>query len=552
MKTWIRAAACSAAVFLCADIGHAQTSPQTSPLIIDQGRADRSPPTAPVQPSASVAGGSVAAAAAIEPFVLREVRVEGASAPASLIGAASRDYIGRTVDAAAVNRIADAVAAAYARADVALYTVLIPRQTFADGVLRLVVVEGYVERVDIQLDDPDADASAARAYAARLTQERPLRRSTLDRYLTLIRDLPGVKAEARVLQGQKPGAVQLALSLRRKRFEFGVGVNNRGTPILGRTQLQADFQINGLFRQGESTRLSLGAPTDFERFRYLALAHVEPIGRDGATLQASFARLSTRPELAGLPIKGKATMAGVQLAYPWIRGPRRSLFVSGGFDGLNSENAVFGYRFSNERIRAFRVASAFSMASERQAISASLTLSKGVDLFGAETTMPAASEVGFLKGNAQLGLNRTFGKTWIGRLAGGAQWTWDRLPPSEQYAAGGAQFGRAFSSATLLGDRGLAGSAEMAWRPAAALPKQLAGSEAYAFVDGARVWSTARPSLQDQSAGLSSTGGGVRLAIMGKAVLELEAAKGLSRSVAQSLAPGARPWRLSITARSLL
>jgi hemolysin activation/secretion protein len=172
--------ATAAVTLLCLGAASAAVA-QTGPLIIDQGRADRSPPApAPRKPSPSGGQAVNAAPRDIQPFVLTSVRLEGATVPAGLVGPVFHGFIGRRMDAAALTELTQATAAAYARGKVALYTILLPNQTFEGGVVRLRVVEGYIAHVTVK----DAGGAAreiglVRRIAAPVLREHPLSPATL-------------------------------------------------------------------------------------------------------------------------------------------------------------------------------------------------------------------------------------------------------------------------------------------------------------------------------------------------------------------------------------
>lgn len=515
----------------------------TGPLIIDQARPDRAPVTVePEPPSPSGSGRVEAAPAAFTPFILRQVRVQGSTIAPEAVGEASRPFVGKTVDAADLRKIAEAIGEAYARSDIALYTIQLPRQTFEGGVLTVVVIEGHVSDVQVT-SQSSRDLRLTQAYAERLKSPGPLRRSTLQRYVSLMRDIPGSTVDVQLLQAGPPGAVRLAIDVKKRRWRGGLSINNRGSPYLGRTQVEASMTLNGALREGQQTRLTVAFPTEVERFQYVALSHAEPLGPSGATLNLSLGRLHTKPEIAGFSLSGDATTAGAQVVYPMIRSDRRNLFLTGGVDGLNSDNALFGRRISTERTRVLRVAAAFSDATPRRALSLSGTASQGLDGLGARMADPLV-DASFTKLNVQAGWNRLIGKQVTVRLAASAQYAGGRLPASEQFTYGGPQFGRAFASAVAVGDTGYAGSAEVAWRPAK-VPKTLAGSELYGFTDAGHVAIKAAPFLARNSYDLSSAGVGVRLALASKGMVEIEAAKALKNPM-----PGNNPWRLMVSVRS--
>jgi hemolysin activation/secretion protein len=499
---------------------------QSGGLIIDRNRPDRAPAGAAAprdQPGPRLAGAGTVEAT-ITPFVLKAVRVEGSTAPAAALEAATRPLVGRTVDAQALARIVQAVADAYARTDIALYTVVAPRQDFADGVVRLRVIEGWISEAAIHVTGPSKVTAPLKAYAARLTTEKPLRRRTLERYLSLIRDLPGLDVQADLQRTDTPGAVRLALEGKQKPFEMGLAVNTRGTSYLGRTQFTATADAYDLLRGGDHTQIVFAVPSDLRRFQYYGLSHSQLLNAEGTTLQASAAYLRTRPRGVAA-LTGDAWLAGLQVAHPLVRRYDRSLYLTAGIDGLNASNALLGQSIADERTRVLRAALAYGRTGAETAFSVSGTVSLGLSGLGARVVDLRGAEARFLKLSGRAALDQALGKTLALRLRATGQYSGRRLPASEMLALGGDQFGRAFEAAVLTGDYGYAGSAELAWR-AKPLPKALAGSEIYGFVDAGAVWFRDLV-LPTQRLTLASAGGGVRAAIASKAVVQVEAARAI-------------------------
>lgn len=493
-------------------------------LVLDQQRADRDPPGA--QPPAS-AGNRPAAPVAVDvqpqpSTALRRVVVEGSGLPRADLDRAFAPLLGQPLGQKTIEATAAAAAALYKRSDVALYTIAAPRQDLTSGVLRLQAVEGRIAQIALQGDVKDRDLKLVTAQAQRLTTETRLRRRTLERQLSLIRDIPGLTTEARLLPGQAPGAVVLVLDLKASGPKLNLSVNNRGSSLLGRTQVQADLDLYSTFRQGDQTRLTLGLPTQIDRFQYYAVLHSQPLGADGLRVQVNGGYFRTRPDNGS---KGEATFGGMQFNYPWIRSYEQNLYLTGALDGLDSKNAVFGQGTATERTRVGRVAAAWNLAKPKTQASASATASFGIDGLGARTTAGVA-DADFQKLNLRAGYDQALGPRWVLRLKAAGQLSADLLPSSEQFSVGGTEFGRAFEQSLVIGDQGAAGSAELAWRPAG-LPKSVAGGEVYGFADTARVSQSGRFGRPDQDYDLSSAGAGVRLAVGRKVGLGLEGAYAL-------------------------
>lgn len=516
-----------------------------SSVIVNQAPKPAKPSPAPAGKTKPEAA-SEPAAPQIPPFVLRQVQVEGSSVSPALLTAAWRPFVGRTMDGKALTQLVDAVGEAENKGGIALYNVLAPDQDFADGVVRLQAVEGHISEVRISGGESSKGAQLVREYAARLTAERPLRRATLQRYISLIRDIPGLNADLDLKPGADTGSEVLVATLKPKTVQFGLAVNNRGAALLGRTQAEGDLFLNSLLRPGDQTRLAVAVPTDIERFQYYAVTHATPLGADGTVLQLGASYLRTRPK--GTDLEGDAEALNLQLTHPLIRSYVDNLYLTGSLDGLNSNNALLGQTISSDRTRALRLGLAYSRETDKTAVVGGAIVSQGLGALGARTLDPVSSKLDFRKLNLKLAFNLQLVPQLVLRLNGAAQLTGDRLPAAEQFALGGEEFGRAYEAAAIVGDEGQAGSVELAWRPTR-LPTLLEGSEAYAFADAGQVSFKSRFGLAQQTQGLASAGGGVRLSLGGHTLLGLEAAKAL-RDI-DPLTPGGHGWRGVFTVKTV-
>lgn len=521
---WL-AAGLSAALF--ATMAHAQAVPGSpTGLLIDQGRAEAA---ASAQPRPTRGETHVPdhvtsiSRDAASTALIRSVRFDGAKAPAR-VAEAARPFLGRAASAATLQAIAEALSKAYDHSAVALYSVAIPAQSLSQGVLHVRIAEGYVEQTVITGDVKGGALALVRRYAETLAAERPLSKRSLQRYLSLIRDIPGLTVDANLVRGQAVGAVRLVLTLKQKRHDFGVSFDNRSQQQLSNGEFQAAGKLYSTLRSGDETDLTLAAATNFKAFRYANLTHSTPIGANGLRATVSAAHLDTR--LRHSPIKGDADILSFGISDPLIRSYKRNLTLSASIDAVNSDNAVLGSLLARERTRALRAAAIFSDAGDKHLLSTTLIASHGLDIFGADTNL-TLTDPRFTKVSGTVSLTRTLGKHFVARLNGAGQWTRDPLPAVERFLVGGTPYGRAFPVATLAADRGAAGSVELAWRPN--ITKAFANSEIYVFGDRAGVRYVARDPIPAAHYDLASAGAGVRLAFREKAELDLEAARRIDR-----------------------
>lgn len=519
----------------------AAASSQTS-TPIDQGRVDRAPlPPAQLpkdRTQAPAAAVRVDADSAVAPPI-RNISFEGTDVP-RIVAEAAQAFVGQPANKATLQALAGAMSQAYGKSEVALFTIAIPEQDLSSGDVRVLVAEGHVEAVVLTGEVEGRPLKLVQSYADRLTKERPTSRRTLERYLSLIQDIPGLKVKSQLQMGQGPGGVRLILDLDYQRPRVSLGFDNRTTRLVKDGQFNATARAYRLLREGDETQLNGVASVDFDDLLFVGLMHSTPIGTEGTRLHLNAGFLRTRPE--GSDLSGEARSAGLTLSHPLIRSYRRNLTLSLALDGLNSENAAFGSLISTERSRAVRAAAAYAQVSERRTMSGGLTLSKGLDIFNARVP-GTIGDATFLKVNGRAAFDQAIGKRAAIRLRASGQWTRDPLPAVERFSVGGAELGRAFEVGLINADRGLGGLAELAFRPIRS--GKFATSEIYGFADAAKVRLLSRTGFNGMNFDLASAGGGVRLGWTDKAMIELEYAHVLDDPF-----PGYdEDWRLSLSWR---
>ncbi len=185
ISKWLLALSASVAAPFAA---HAQTDPGSIERTIPKFEArptEKQPriaaPTLPSEAGAQIAG----------TFVLSAVNIEGATVFSSEELAKSFEpFLASQVGRAELDKITADITERYRRAGYLLSYATLPEQSVQSGIIRIRVVEGFVDEVAVE--GADKSAAEARAIAERLRSDRPLRSRTLERTLGLIRDLPGL------------------------------------------------------------------------------------------------------------------------------------------------------------------------------------------------------------------------------------------------------------------------------------------------------------------------------------------------------------------------
>lgn len=105
------------------------------------------------------------------------------------------DLVGREVPLAALYELARRITAKYGAAGYVLSRAVVPPQNFGrhGAVVRIQVVEGYVDNVIWPREKLARYRNFFDDYTARIVADRPANIRTLERYLLLANDLPGLK-----------------------------------------------------------------------------------------------------------------------------------------------------------------------------------------------------------------------------------------------------------------------------------------------------------------------------------------------------------------------
>lgn len=517
------------AVPAAAQQGPGQT--ETAP-IIERDRTDRlepqiaHPTAAAPRPAPSIE--IAPARASATQILLTRLHYAGTTLPAARLDAATAAYIGRPLTGETLQAIANAIAAVYAKSDIAFYSVAIPPQVPTGGVLTVRLVEGRVRDYRLAGISPSMPTDLIAAHMRRLMRDAPLRKSMLERTLSLLRDIPGQTVDARLRQSGAPGDLLIDLIVKRKQVQIGLTIDNSGVSnVVQGVQAQMSVTVNGLVREGDSSRLSGYLPFYPDRYQYYSLSHSTPLGSNGLTLSAQAAHVQTRSRDSRT--KGEATLAGLTLSYPVVRSTRTNLSVTAAVDGIDSDNYFLDIRFGDYRSRALRLGASWSHADATDGYALSAVVSQGLNALGARP-FAGFSETGFAKINVQALAVKGISRKLSLRTSIKGQYSKDDLPVTERFPLGGRGAGMAFRTGTLTAEQAVAGSAELTWSLPAKSPL-LKASALFVAADGALARTTARPfyGLAARDYSLASVGGGVRLGLGPKWRVSAEVAMPVKR-----------------------
>ncbi|AKQ61328.1 ShlB/FhaC/HecB family hemolysin secretion/activation protein [Bordetella hinzii] len=463
---------------------------------------ERPPAAAPPTPVAPTPEQQAVAARLAQHIVPRHFDVSGVKTiPFEEVSAFLTPLAGKDITVAQLVAEVDKITVLYRERGYPLSFALVQNQDFANGLVVVTVVEGYIENVRI-----DGDIGNARqrleSLAQPLLQEKPLKQATLERVLNLMRTVPGVSfTPALELPKRASGATELSLEATRKKFTGNGGIADMGTGM----QPIVNVGANSLTPLGEQVRLTASIPLNTDDVKYFAGEVRVPVGNDGWSVKVDGYHYQARPQddavqYLGFDRKVTTDRIGVGVSYPILLNNRRSLTGTLGMYATNSQDRYDQRHTDNwlredSRVRAATAELRYLDVLPERSTDATLSVSKGFDSMGArakvtsnygyEATPP--TDLDFTRWNLSVRQAFTLPAQFGLVLSGAGQYSSDILPTSEQVSFGSWRYGMGYPQGEISGDKGLGLSAEINRRFNIGY-QYLRALQPYVMVDYARSW----------------------------------------------------------------
>src|ERR1041384_4589592 len=193
------------------------------------------------------------------------------------------DLVGGEVSLAAVYELARRITAKYGAAGYVLSRAIVPPQNFSPhgAVVRIQVVEGYVDRV-VWPERLTRYRDFFTDYAARIVADRPSNIRTLERYLLLANDLPGLKfATSLKPSATHPNASTLIVEVTEKPVDLMGRIDNRGTEQRGPWQYLGSATVNNIIGAHEALTVTYAGTFQLEELQYVAATYRQVLNSEG-------------------------------------------------------------------------------------------------------------------------------------------------------------------------------------------------------------------------------------------------------------------------------
>lgn len=464
---------------------------------------------------------------------VRKIRIEGGTVyPLEQLGAAYEPSIGRDATLAELIEATRGITRRYQDDGYLLSYAFLPPQNFDQGLVRVVLVEGYVR--DYRLEGDIGNVSTyLQKLVDKIKQERPLTRKTFERYTSLMSRVPGVTLQAQVPPpGTTDGATTLVAQASRKPFTSTLSTtdDNRDSlqALLGlssnaQTAMAEQLTFSGLFPPGDDNE------------HYYRLDYSQYLNTEGTQLNLSASHYRSEPGTNvaldnGLELKQwrDNDRFSIGFTHPLIAAQNEWLSAGARLYAVNDKTRydVIGFPLSVQSrtdIRALAVEGDWRKSTDRQLRILSAGMYQGIDGMGAKTD-DSMYDLDFFRARLSGVQSDKFFEHWQGVFSAALYWSDDTLPDSERAQFGGQNFGRGYPTDQASGDKGwgVAYEVNYSFTRDGNWVKVL---QPYVVFDTARTWFNELP-VKDSK--LSSAAGGLRFGDGRYYNIALEAAKPMS------------------------
>jgi hemolysin activation/secretion protein len=454
-------------------------------------------------------------------FVLRDVIIEGATIYSTeQLREFYASLVNTEVTLARLFEIAKQIQQKYRTDGYLLARVIVPPQTISDGVFRLQVIEGFIDKVRIEGDIGPAK-ERVQSFLNKIAERdpttgkpRPLRERDAERYLLLADDIPGISVFGVLQRGSELGASELVVRAERKWADAYFLFNNGGSKYTGPMRGASWFRENAATFLGESIEALFFAAEAGEQ-QFGQFAYEQLLGGEGLKFRLAGDYGPSKPgfNLKPLDVKTRSWAVRPSVTYPLIRSRKSNLYLGAGLDVVDQRVDVLGTRLSNDSLRVIHLNGVYDFRDDLRGLSTiRLGLRQGLSILGA--SQEGDQNLSRQGGDPQFTSVNIYGSRYQGLaygfglyLSAAGQYAFNKLLNDELFRVGGDTYGRGYDPSDLSGDSGFGFGAELQYTNSEPLGP-LRGYQPYGFYNFGVVWTRGNNVSPRQS--IASAGFGVR------------------------------------------
>lgn len=379
---------------------------------------------------------------------------------------------GKSLTIAELRNVADSLTQLYLNRGYITSRAVLVNQAIVDGIVQIQIVEGSIEKVEIQ-----GLRKLREAYVRDRIQRgvsTPLNKDLLEDQLRLLKNDPLFEAvEASLRPGTGLGQSILTLRMKEaKNFTGFLGADNLSPPSVGSERIGGALlyrNVTGLGDElsGSYYRSTQGGSNSFD-FNYRI-----PINAMNGTVQIRVSPNRSKiiqSQFAAFGIRSETDLYELSYRQPLIRTPREEFALSLGFALQNGQTFLFQdtpFPFGigadldgNTRTRILKFGQDYIRRGTHGAWIARSQFSFGLNVLNATTNASPVPDGRFFSWLGQMQRVQRLSSSHLLILQADLQLTPDSLFPSQQFVIGGGQSVRGYRQNARSGDNGFRLSAE--------------------------------------------------------------------------------------------
>jgi hemolysin activation/secretion protein len=405
---------------------------------------------------------------------------------------------------------------------------LIPPQKLQDGVVKIQVVEGGLESINV-IGTRRLNPNYVRSRLS-LATEKPLNRDRLLEALQLLQLNPLIQnLSAELAAGTQPGLNLLEVQVTEaKTFTTQIGLDNNRAPSIG--SFRRRIQVNQANLSGQGDALNLGYSNTVGS-NGIDLSYTRPINPRNGTLRFSYGITASNvvePPFNRIDIEASSRYYELTLRQPLLQTPSQEFAIGLTATRQESDTSVLEIPFplspgaddqGRTRISTLRFFQEWTKRTSQEVIAARSQFNLGLGLFNA-TINNDSPDSRFLSWRGQAQWVRLLAPETLFLLRADVQLADRTLVPLEQFGLGGQESVRGYRQDVLLTDNGALASAEVRF-PIARIRKWNTLVQLAPFLDFGSAWSSSGKENPDPNI-LASAGLGLQVQIGDRLSMRLD------------------------------
>jgi hemolysin activation/secretion protein len=373
--------------------------------------------------------------------------------------------------------IAARITAKYGKDGYVLSRAVVPPQELSPGgaTVHIQIVEGYIDRVEWP-------AALTRYhdffsyYTEQILADRPTNIRTLERYLLLAGDLPGLKFKSSLKASTTtPGAATLLVEVVEKPVDLLGRVDNRGTVRQGPLEYLGSVTLNNWLGIHEAFNFTYAGVPKTEELQYFYGQYRQVLTPEGLTAFFDVSKSNGSPLQAALQVAGLRQNESILeggLTYPFIRQRELNLSATALYFSSNDQSDILNLNVINSdvRLRGVRFRVNFDAADSWAGIDQLLFVAThGFQGLGASASgiglIPPSAPLDYTKFEATFTRLQSLPSQFSFLAAAYGQWALNPLfmQSPEPCGYGGRVFGRAFDPSQMISDSCAEALGELRW-----------------------------------------------------------------------------------------